>query len=427
MATKTYVHVVKKASIAEHASIQVDLPEPPALSRGQVRARPVLFSLTYNTLTYARMGTLLKWWDAFPVPDALPAPYGDQSQYGITPCWGYGECLESQISDISPGQLLFGYWPLSGHPVDLTLVEADMQGHLKDVSEQRKSLMTIYNRYFVRDPAMRLSELSEAKVDAMAREAVYRPVWECGYLLNRFNLSEPYVHPHGSTGPPDQSWSAAKGDLASAVVIVHGGGGRTAQAFLDGLINNRDKGSGPLALLVITGSPSATAIKAAEFPARAINYAAISEKSTMAWVLEQQPKKVVIVDLGGRGKSSADLGEAIKTHTAGIEALTIGVGGEPKAEAFDVTMLAQYRQGGLPNRVQMNTGPIRDALIETMGAEAYFKIVSKAWEAFVERGNMDDLDIIWGRRVDGPDGVEGGWNTVCKGEMPANSAFVYRL
>jgi len=54
MAAKTYVHVVKKAAIAEHATLEFDPSDLPPLETGHVRAKPILISLTYNTITYAR-------------------------------------------------------------------------------------------------------------------------------------------------------------------------------------------------------------------------------------------------------------------------------------------------------------------------------------------------------------------------------------
>ncbi|TKA73869.1 hypothetical protein B0A55_04486 [Friedmanniomyces simplex] len=427
MPTKTYIHVVKKAAIAEHASLEVDLSILPTPGKGQVRVRSALFSITYNNLTYARMGSILKWWDAFPVPESLPAPYGDRSKYGIAPCWGWSEVLESKIDGIDVGMLLFGYLPLSGLPVDLQLVAGDAEGHMVDVSEQRKTLMPIYNRYIIRDPDMRLSELSPERVEDMGREAVYRPVWECGYLLNKFNLSDPFVHPAGHQGPPDQPWGKAQGDLSSAVLIILSAGGRTARSFLDGLVHNRDQKTGPLALLAITSTAIEAVVKSARFPMKVISYKAIPEPESMIWVAEHRPAKVVVVDFGGRSNSQADLAEALKRHLPTTDAFTVGVGNEPKADTLEETIAKLRRASVLPNRVQMNTGPIRDAMVEKMGAEAYFPMVNREWTSFVERGNMEDLRILWEERVEGESGIEGAWETICKGELPSDAAFVYKL
>ncbi|KAK3069893.1 hypothetical protein LTR53_011428, partial [Teratosphaeriaceae sp. CCFEE 6253] len=146
MSATTYIHVVKKSAIAEHAALEFNPSTLPSLETGLVRARAALVSLTYNTLTYARLGTVRNWWDAFPVPPNLPAPYGDRTQYGICPCWGWGTVIESRLEGIKPGLVMWGYWPFSGAPVDLQLVNGGAPGHLVEVSEQRKTLMPMYNR-----------------------------------------------------------------------------------------------------------------------------------------------------------------------------------------------------------------------------------------------------------------------------------------
>ncbi|KAF5861147.1 hypothetical protein ETB97_000587 [Aspergillus alliaceus] len=92
------------------------------LSPSSVRVRPLLLSLISNNLAYARTGEIL-----------LPA-------------WGYATVLES-TTDIALWSTLWGFWPTSGLPTDLTLVPGKPSGHWIEVSEHRKQLMTYYNRY----------------------------------------------------------------------------------------------------------------------------------------------------------------------------------------------------------------------------------------------------------------------------------------
>jgi len=192
MSKQNLVHVIKKDDLTSHNVLSLPRDSQASLQLGHVRIRPVLFCLTYNNLSYARLGTMMKWWSAYPVPKQLPEPYNDESQYGIVPCWGFGEVVESQVEDFEPGRLIFGYWPYCDLICDYKLEKGDAKGHWCEVSEHRKELMPIYNRYIVKDASSRLGKLGKKEVDDLAMEAVFL-VWECGYLLNQVILGKPYV------------------------------------------------------------------------------------------------------------------------------------------------------------------------------------------------------------------------------------------
>jgi hypothetical protein len=203
MATSSQVHVVKKGDLLDHRTITVDSSALPPLEENHIRVHSVLTSLTANNLTYARLGSSpMKWLDAYPVPSSLPAPFNDRDKYGIVPCWGYAEVLESRLEGIPMGALLWGFWPTSSVPVDLELTPAKAKGHWIETSSHRQTLMPIYNRY-ISAPHL----LSDVLADASLRDSLaWKPLFpgSCGYLLNKYVLSEPEFHPAGDTGPSNQ-------------------------------------------------------------------------------------------------------------------------------------------------------------------------------------------------------------------------------
>lgn len=138
-----------KQSIVTLSSSSSDL-EPP-LPPSAIRVKTTLIALTANNLGYAALGTRLHWWDAFPVPTSAPPPFNDSSAYGIVPAWGYATVLESTIS-IAPGSLLWGFWPVSTHPVILRLKATSPENHWLECSDHRKNIISFYQRYSVGFP-----------------------------------------------------------------------------------------------------------------------------------------------------------------------------------------------------------------------------------------------------------------------------------
>jgi hypothetical protein len=84
----SFIHVVSKRDNAKHASFQLD-DEMPPLAESSFRVRTKLIAMTFNNLAYAQGGSLLRWWDTYPVPETAPRPTttetsGASSQPGAT-------------------------------------------------------------------------------------------------------------------------------------------------------------------------------------------------------------------------------------------------------------------------------------------------------------------------------------------------------
>lgn len=423
MASRAQVHVIRKDDIAQHASIHTSISLP-ALDAVHVRARTAITCLTANNLSYAKGGTMLRWWDTYPVPSHLPAPYNDPSQWGTCPCWGYGEVLESRHSDFEPGMLIWGFWPTSNLPVDLKLVPGPMNQLWAEESEHRMKLMSIYNRYSIPDASARLADMAQEKLDEMAWEAVFT-IWGCAYLLNRYNLASPAVHPFGSNGKTP--WTAEDSDISQAVVINLSAGGKTAVSFADALINDREPGTGPLGLLSITGSSGHISTSGNSFPTKTVSYDAMTDNETLKWIALQNPSKIVVCDFGGRGDSFIRLQQALEQQFSGASIMSIGIGGEAKPMSAQEMGAWAKQIGTVKSRTQMNTSDVRDAAIALVGAEAFYEQSKQAWRAFVDRGNLKSMKLVWGAGVDGENGLEGGWERLCRGDVPSDVGLVYRV
>jgi hypothetical protein len=144
MAEEAQVHVVNKTNSLDHHTVTTSTSHLPPLAANTIRLQTRLVSLTANNLTYARLGSIANWWDAFPVSPFLPPPYNDTTAYGIVPVWGYAEILESQTTGLETGMILYGFWPSSTLPIDLQLEPTEPTGHYIDTTPHRQTMWSYY-------------------------------------------------------------------------------------------------------------------------------------------------------------------------------------------------------------------------------------------------------------------------------------------
>lgn len=424
MAFTAQVHVISKVNNTVHTTLSTHSHPLPSLAANSVRVRTSLISLTANNLTYARAGDLFGWWQAFPVPSHLPAPYNDPIQYGIVPVWGYGKIVESKIDKLKVGTLLYGYWPASNLPVDLELQPLEPEGHWYDRTEHRKALWSIYHRYQAQDPLLRLDKLTQAKLEHRAWLTVFRPVWECGFAIDRFLFGDVPVHPLGKDGG---DWTAEDADLSGAVVVSLSASGKTARSFNDACLNNRKPGTGPLGFVAVTGRADGSLLAAeGSIPTMTVSYGQATSSDTLDFIVSKSPNKVVIVDFGGRGDSLSSLISVIKDHTtlSSAKLLIIGIGGEAKVPTSSEDLGQYLKTLRRPERIQMNTSAVRDDAIEKLGAEKYWDMVEEGWKGFVDRGNMTDLKL---ELANGVGAFEKGWRKLCEGGAADVDGMAFNL
>ncbi|KAL2825741.1 hypothetical protein BDW59DRAFT_145868 [Aspergillus cavernicola] len=322
------IHVVSKSDNRQHTAFQIPAPTDP-LKPSSIRLKTALLGLTSNNLTYALGGTQLRWWDAYPVPSTCPAPYNDQSKWGIVPAWGLATVLESTIPEITPGTTFFGFWPTSSHSIDLELTPTEPAGHWRETSPHRQNLMSLYNRYMVFDTQGK--EITE-----FAWDVAVRPIWVAGYVFSEYVFTSdpetrPVIHPLGGT----DGWTTQDSDLSKAVFVSLAASTKTGRATAYNFFC-RPPRKGPVGFLQVTSSPSSIAEAADKFipsfPVKALGYEDITHSGE--WLAGIKAERIVIADFGARDGALDDLIKVIQSN--------------PELDSLKVTIMQVGKQQKVP-------------------------------------------------------------------------------
>jgi len=425
MATDSVVQVLSKDDYSQQTFCTLPASSPlPPLPPSSIRVRTTIIALTINNLSYAIGGNILHWWDIYPVPTFIPAPYNDRALYGIVGAWGYGIVLQSTTS-LAPGTLLRGYFPVSTLPTDLQLTPAPTPGHWIETSSHRENVLPLYHRYIVANPPTSSSALTRKDLDSMAWDALLGVLWECAYLLNLLVFAPPTtepVHPSGTAQP----WTSADSDLTQATVVLLAASGKTAVSFAHQLRHARAPGTGPLAVVGVTSAASVQFVQGTGFYTSVLSYADLGKPEALSAVVAGNPKRIVVCDFGARGKVAEDIHRRLQARAPPTQITMLGVGAEAKVYKADEMeeMGAKAVRLGL---VQMNTSALRDRAMEMMGEEAYFEGMGEAWRAVKDEGGVPGMGLSWGEGMVGEGGVEGGWRRLCETGVGPERGLVFRV
>ncbi|KAJ5388849.1 hypothetical protein N7509_011390 [Penicillium cosmopolitanum] len=398
------VHVVSKVDNNLHAVTRIDQSshEQNILLGSSVRVQPLLITLSSNNLSYARGGNLLHWWDTYPVPAELPQPYNDQKSWGIVPAWGYGVVVES-TTNITPGTILWGFWPTASMTVTLKLEPCEPRGFWSELS----SLID-------KDTLKRLSWIS-----------VFRPTWQTGYLLSRHTFTSnptvrPPTHPLGINLP----WTETDADISAAVVVSLAASSKTARSFAYHLLRRNAVKEGPVGLLQVSRRPelleSVPGKLGTDIPAKSMGYDQVGD--SVEWIGELRPKKVVVVDFGGRGGALAQLIEGIRGHSVLTEVKTSII------QVYSADEITANRDSmKTMGKVQFNTSAVRDAIITHTTAKNFYDQAQILWDDWISVSHdiMPDVQLMVGHGVVGHEGIETGWSKLCQGMVGAGEGLVY--
>jgi len=427
MASQVQVHVVSKTYCSKNHIMSTDMSLLPPLAPDNIRLQVRMAGLTSNNLTYARLAAVANWWDAFPVPDFLPTPYNDPNAYGTVPVWGYAEIISSRTAGLETGAILYGFFPSSTLPVDLQLTPTQPAGHFIDTTPHRQSLWSYYHRY----------TLAPANLDftspQVARELVFKPLFECSHALNAHVLGPLALHPSSSHPDPETPWPSLADSFASTTVISLSASGKTARAFNDAILNARPENP-PQAFVAITSNPATLTLPLpAKSPVKTkvLSYPAALDGSTLPEFLaslfspsSQSSPTILIADFGARNNSLPPLLSLLRSSLPPPTTLTIiGIGAEPLRASEYSLERALEGMGAVPEKVQMNTSVVREQAVGVLGEEAYFGAVERGWEGFVARGGCEG-----GGGVGIGAGVGGfgeGWGRVCEGVVGGGEVFVF--
>jgi hypothetical protein len=144
-----------------------------ALADGSVRVVIETFALTSNNITYAAMGDAMQYWQFYPVSDT-----GDGVAWGRIPVWGFGTVQASRHPDLTVGERLYGYFPMSS-AVDLVPAKVSA-GSFMEASPHRAALHRVYNQY-VRCAA---DPFYTAETENI--QALLRPLFTTSWLIDDF-------------------------------------------------------------------------------------------------------------------------------------------------------------------------------------------------------------------------------------------------
>lgn len=427
MATST-ARIVHKDQYNQQFLFDVPHSALPPLKDSWIRIQLRMLTISSVNLSYCTLGKIASWWDAYPLPPSLPTPYNDASQYGIAPGWGFSEVMESRNPEIPVGTTLYGLMPTSAYPVDLYLNPANVPGHWIEVSERRKKLMPLYQRFKVQNGA--LGPKHEMNSAIMITSQM---IFEAGYVLNRFVFASlPGDQPTHPFPELKQPWSKEDSDLKDAVVIASASGGKTCKTFVHQLATNRAAGSGPKALIEITSTRSSIldGVKLS-FAHRVFTYDEALSTDLIKSVMASNPKRIVLLDFGARDNIGDSLGEHLENSIPGIKVDVVGIGREAK---FNLDTVVSTRLGG----TRMNTSGIRVEAVKQLGEARYFQQLDEASENMVKtelervsgtraEGQVLGVQIIWGEGMRGSGGVEQAWIDLCAGRLHGSRGYVFRF
>lgn len=79
--------------------------------------------------------------------------------------------------------------------------------------------------------------------------------------------------------------------------------------------------------------------------------------------------------------------------------------------------------------IQYNTFGVQNTLLQSNSPEAYLSALNKRWEQWQDERNIaiPDMRLVWGSGVDGPQGIECGWQRLCQGDVRSEECLLYEL
>jgi hypothetical protein len=185
---KTIDFLVRKGQLA---TTNVRTTQTSPLPEGQVRVAIDRFALTSNNITYGAFGDAMNYWQFFPVTPS--ADTAEDALWGRIPVWGFGTVLESRHPQVSVGERLYGYFPMSS-TVDLTPAKISALS-FSDTAPHRAALHPVYNQY------TRTATDPFYTPETEDLQALLRPLFITSWLIDDFLADNDFF---GANALPDQ-------------------------------------------------------------------------------------------------------------------------------------------------------------------------------------------------------------------------------
>jgi hypothetical protein len=145
------------------------------LAEGEARLRIDHFAFSANNVTYAVFGDSMRYWDFFP---AGPSEPHDNTAWGRIPVWGFADVVDTRSSDLTVGEHLYGYFPMSTELI-ITPGRADDRG-VTDLAAHRAPMAGAYNRY------VRCSADPLYRVEHEDHQMLLYPLFYTSFLIDDF-------------------------------------------------------------------------------------------------------------------------------------------------------------------------------------------------------------------------------------------------
>jgi hypothetical protein len=409
------IHVLDKNDYSKHRLVTLRDAKLEPLAPSSIRIRSRILGQSTNNLTYARLGMFLGWYDVYPLPPTTPVPYNDSDKYGRISAWGYSEVVESTVPEITPGQTLFGYQPITTGMETVRVAFAEHNGkqissQIVVLSEHRQHLWMVYNRYHL---CPSLPELEKTKgVDSLGYDALMSVLFGTSYNMNRYGFAwkeENLIHPGGQG-----EWTAQDADLADTSVIIMNASGKTGMAFAYCLRQDRPKEYQPKRIIGVGSPASVKTIEKQGF----CDYVVTNDdyESTKDKIEQAGAKRVVLFDFGARPGAANTWHDTFSASN--VPYTRINVGSEVKVADTETLMKAMASMASI---VQVNANVMREKGFELEG-EKYIKEHDDAFDTF--KTKVGGVQLQWN---EGMEAWEKGWEAFCKDEVRADTGMVYRL
>ncbi|OAK95069.1 hypothetical protein IQ06DRAFT_297945 [Phaeosphaeriaceae sp. SRC1lsM3a] len=412
------VHVLDRNDYSKHYIVSLPAqndtsPLPPS----SISIRPFILGQTTNNLTYARFGAFMGWYDIYPLPSSIPAPFNDTATYGRVPAWGYAEIVASNVPGIDVGQTVYGYLPIGTATETFSVDFAEHQGkkmstQLLVTSEHRQHVWKVYNRYHLCPPLDQLIDERGGGIDNLGWDALMSGLFATGYNMNRHAFAweeELRIHPSG-----EGEWTGQDADLEGSVVVVLNASGKTGRGFSYCLRQDRPKEYQPKAIVGVGSEASVGVLNESGLYDKVVRNDEAEE--TKKWIEEQGAKRVVLFEFGSR-PGAADAWTAALTASK-VPFKFIVIGGEVKVQDPESMKKRMADRGRL---TAVNANVLREKGIDVYG-EKYFDDFYAAWEEFKRTSRA--MKIEW---AEGMEAWRAGWEAFCKDEVRADRGLVYRV
>ncbi len=136
------------------------------LAPGQVLLAVDCFAYTANNITYGVLGDAFSYWSFFPAPEG----------WGRIPVWGFADVVASAHEDVTVGERVYGYLPMSTYLV-VEAVEVSPSGFTDGVAHRRERA-AIYNRYD------RVAADAAYDPELEGEQALLRPLFTTAFLID---------------------------------------------------------------------------------------------------------------------------------------------------------------------------------------------------------------------------------------------------